>query len=112
MPVAPALRWVHRPPPGAPITTVTVLRFPPGQRLWAFQQMGRARARWPPPRASRSGACAAAAAASASPPGRTCRATPWSRPGLRSMSWRTSSPAARCSPTTARMPARRGRSRC
>lgn len=44
MPVAPALRWVHRPPSGAPITTVTVLRFPPGQRLWAFQQMGRARA--------------------------------------------------------------------
>lgn len=37
------LRWRVRPPEGATITTVTVLRFPPGQRLWAFKQMGRAR---------------------------------------------------------------------
>lgn len=37
------LRWRVRPPPGATIATVTVMRFPPGQRLWAFKQMGRAR---------------------------------------------------------------------
>lgn len=39
-----ALRWAYRPPAGAAITTVTILRFAPGSRLWAFQQMGRARA--------------------------------------------------------------------
>jgi hypothetical protein len=39
-----ALRWAHRPPAGAPITTVTIFRFAPGRRLWAFQEMGRARA--------------------------------------------------------------------
>ncbi|MBZ5708323.1 hypothetical protein [Nannocystis pusilla] len=44
MPAESAIRWLHRPPAGATITTVTVLRFPPGQRLWAFKQMGRARA--------------------------------------------------------------------
>lgn len=39
-----AFRWAHRPPAGASITTVTIWRFAPGQRLWAFKQMGRARA--------------------------------------------------------------------
>lgn len=33
-----------RAPPGAPLTTFTVLRYARGQRLWALQQMGRARA--------------------------------------------------------------------
>lgn len=42
--LAHGFRWARRPPAGAAITTVTVLRFPPGQRLWAFKQMGRARA--------------------------------------------------------------------
>jgi len=32
-----------RAPPGAALTTFTVLRYPPGQRLWAFKLMGRAR---------------------------------------------------------------------
>jgi len=32
-----------RAPPGAALTTFTVFRYPPGQRLWAFKLMGRAR---------------------------------------------------------------------
>lgn len=36
--------WLCRAPGGARITTLTVLRFARGDRLWAFQQMGRARA--------------------------------------------------------------------
>lgn len=36
--------WLHRAPAGAAITTLTVLRFARGERLWAFKQMGRARA--------------------------------------------------------------------
>lgn len=34
--------WAHRAPAGATITTVTVLRFAPGDRVWAFKQVGRA----------------------------------------------------------------------
>ncbi len=33
----------HRAPPGAALTTFTLFRYPPGQRLWAFKLMGRAR---------------------------------------------------------------------
>ena len=33
----------HRAPPGAALTTFTLLRYPPGQYLWAFKLMGRAR---------------------------------------------------------------------
>lgn len=36
--------WLHRAPAGAKITTLTVFRFGDGARLWAFKQMGRARA--------------------------------------------------------------------
>lgn len=36
--------WLHRAPAGAKITTLTVFRFGRGARLWAFKQMGRARA--------------------------------------------------------------------
>lgn len=36
--------WLHRAPAGVKITTLTVLRFGRGARLWAFKQMGRARA--------------------------------------------------------------------
>lgn len=36
--------WLHRAPAGATITTLTVFRFDRGARLWAFKQMGRARA--------------------------------------------------------------------
>lgn len=38
------LLWAHLPPADATLTTVTVLRFAAGDRLWAFKQMGRARA--------------------------------------------------------------------
>lgn len=32
-----------RAPPGAGLTTMTIFRYPPGERLWAFKLMGRAR---------------------------------------------------------------------
>jgi hypothetical protein len=41
-PPAAGFHGPHRAPPGATLTTFTVLRYPPGQRLWAFKLMGRA----------------------------------------------------------------------